>query len=250
MQAEYNNLPEEQQSLMKLYKNAVSAKSGDFLTFSAIGGTGDHVSGVDIDAGKYKYLAKPNKAEVQIETVALDDIISSLPPEQQSIFLLKVDVQGHEASVFDGLTESLKAGKMRYILFEYWVDALDQARNNDFGTCSSVKDILMPLVDAGYELFDLSVLAHPKAGNEVTRAYLGNYFRPLNFEEHCKWFASLGIKDRQNKGGGGEGAAYEMGYWTDVLAVYKGDFLMTEVGNELNIQGRRPNPPITLHRLP
>ncbi len=111
------------------------------------------------------------------------------------------------------------------ILFEYWVDALDQASKQDFGSCTAVKDILIPLVDAGYDLFDLSVSAHPKAGTKVTHAYTQRYYRPLDFKANCHWFASRGAADRKAMVNNGE-EPYTMGYWTDILAVYKGELMI------------------------
>mmetsp|Transcript_29301 Transcript_29301/g.41934 ORF Transcript_29301/g.41934 Transcript_29301/m.41934 type:complete len:382 (-) Transcript_29301:817-1962(-) len=239
MEKQFEQLPNDQKSRMQLFQKAVSDKSGQVLQFASIGGTGDHAAGVDLDAGMQKYVNAPNQGIINVETVALDDIVQNQPPDH-SVFLLKVDVQGHEASVFRGASKSILNGKIRYILFEYWVDALDQARNRDFGSCTAVRDILIPLVDAGYELFDLSLTAHPKAGKSVTRDYVQRYFRPLNFDEHCNWFASLGASDRQKRNSDADGSAqgYSMGYWTDVLAVYKGSF---DLGNDMStVKGHAP----------
>jgi FkbM family methyltransferase len=234
MKEQYDRLPEEQRNRMELYPKAVSDQSGQILEFASIGGTGDHAVGVTIDQGNHKYVHKEN-AVVKVATVALDDLILSDAYKSTTIFLLKIDVQGHEAKVFKGLSKTLKAGSIRYILFEYWVDALDQACNQDFGSCTAVNDILVPLVDAGYELFDLSVSAHPLAGTKVTHAYTQRYFRPLNFEQNCQWFASLGAADRalQDK-------PYTMGYWTDVLAVYKGELSLSTSGDMTKEQGHAP----------
>jgi len=225
MKEQFERLPDEQKSRMELYPKAVSDKSGKILEFASIGGTGDHAVGVHIDQGNAKYVNNRDKAVVQVETVALDDLIMSSSSTISSVFLLKVDVQGHEASVFRGLSKSIKGGKIRYILFEYWVDALDQASKQDFGSCTAVKDILIPLVDAGYDLFDLSVSAHPKAGTKVTHAYTQRYYRPLDFKANCHWFASRGAADRKAMVNNGE-EPYTMGYWTDILAVYKGELMI------------------------
>ena len=239
MEKQFEQLPNDQKSRMQLFQKAVSEKSGQVLQFASIGGTGDHAAGVDLDAGMQKYVNAPNQGIINVETVALDDILQNQPPDH-SVFLLKVDVQGHEASVFRGASKSILNGKIRYILFEYWVDALDQARNRDLGSCTAVRDILIPLVVAGYELFDLSLSAHPKAGTSVTHDYVQRYFRPLNFDEHCKWFASLGASDRQKRNSDVDGSAqgYSMGYWTDVLAVYKGSF---DLSNDMKtVKGHAP----------
>ena len=104
MKEQHEKLSPEVKSLIKLQHNAVSAKSGETLMFSAIGGTGDHISNVNIDAGQAKYDRKPNKGQVAVQSVSMDDLLSTHLPPDSSVYILKVDVQGHEASVFSGLT--------------------------------------------------------------------------------------------------------------------------------------------------
>jgi len=212
--------------LITILNKAGSAKSRQVLTFDAIGGTGDHVAGVNLDAAqKTKYDVNP-ASKVQVETLALDDLIDSLPSGSH-VFLAKIDVQGHEASVFEGMQKSISQGKIRYILFEYWVDALDQAAGLPTGSCSSVNTILRPLYNAGYSLYDLSVLFHPGANDKSTQmANWKKWFRPVDAQEHCEWFANLGKRGREELN-------YEMGYWTDILAVYGGAFSLEEQGNPL-----------------
>jgi len=147
-------------------------------------------------AQKTKYDVNP-ASKVQVETLALDDLIDSLPSGSH-VFLAKIDVQGHEASVFEGMQKSISQGKIRYILFEYWVDALDQAAGLPTGSCSSVNTILRPLYNAGYSLYDLSVLFHPGANDKSTQmANWKKWFRPVDAQEHCEWFANLGKRGRE-----------------------------------------------------
>lgn len=204
--------PQNIQDRLQVFNNAVSEVSGATLLFDAIGGTGDHVSGMNLDAAqKTKYDVRKN-SKVEVTSVSLDDTIDKLAPDE-SVFLLKVDVQGHEAHVFKGMEKSLKAGKIKYIMFEYWVDALDDASGKPNGSCSAVDSILIPLVEAGYALFDMKVLWHPNAktkGVKVAHNYA--YNRPLDFRENCQWFVQRGRETKD----------YDMGYWTDVVAVYGG----------------------------
>merc|ERR1719491_2932346 len=159
-----------------------------------------------------KYDTKPNSL-VNVPTVTLDDTIANLKPHE-SVFLVKIDVQGHEAQVFKGFEKSIKAGKVRNILFEYWVDALDNAADQPSGTCTGVENILLPLVNAGYTLFDTMIQHHPNAQKLSPEVHqtLFPYFRPLNFMDNCMWYVDKGKKTPN----------YNMGYWTDVLAVYNG----------------------------
>lgn len=203
---------------IKIHHKAVSDVSNSTLIMDAIGGTGDHVSGMRLDmAQEDKYDSRPNSRK-EVKTIALDDVIKELQP-YESVYMLKIDVQGHEAHVFKGLKNSLKAGKIRNILFEYWVDALDVTSNKPIGTCSGVNDILMPLVNAGFVLFDMKVVWHPNAKTDGIGVDRNSaYFRPLDFKKNCEWYVEKG-RNTPN---------YTMGYWTDVLAVYSGEWTSSE----------------------
>eukprot|EP00978_Attheya_sp_CCMP212_P014027 scaffold35555_cov45-Attheya_sp.AAC.2 len=240
MKEQHEQLSPELKSLITLQHKAVSSKSGETLMFSAIGGTGDHVSNVNIDEGQAKYDRQPNKGQVAVETISMDDLLSTHLPPDSSVYILKVDVQGHEASVFSGLTLP-GTRPIRYILFEYWVDALDQAKGVPMGSCSSVQDVLLPFVEAGYELFDLSIVNHPKAKKRIKQKFVQSFFRPMDLVAHCQWFADRGKQDRANPISGGKDGPYNMGYWTDMLAVYQGEeFLPVEHG-DLNRPGHLPH---------
>jgi FkbM family methyltransferase len=52
--------------------------------------------------------------EIPINIVALDDVI----PESVSLAVVKIDVEGHELSVFKGMQDILESRRVRYIVFE------------------------------------------------------------------------------------------------------------------------------------
>ena len=91
--------------------------------------------------------------------------------------MVKIDTQGHEIEVFKGFQESLRRGLMRYVLFEYWVDAMDEAEGAEFGACRSV-DILNTLSSYGYDTFDMGVLNHPKAPQSRKGHWREKYVEP------------------------------------------------------------------------
>ena len=71
---------------------------------------------------------------------------------------MKIDTQGYEANVFDGLSRVLSGSSkniVRYILFEYWVDAIDLNAGLPLTSCSSTK--ILNKLSERYELFDLTV---------------------------------------------------------------------------------------------
>ena len=50
-------------------------------------------------------------------------------------YLLEVDTQGYEISIFAGLTSALDAGAIAYIVFEFWPRGMDLMADME-GTCS------------------------------------------------------------------------------------------------------------------
>ena len=87
------------------------------------------------------------------------------------------------------------------------------------GSCCSVAvTVLGTLVDAGYKLYALPTVAHPKAW-DISRTsfhHITNWRRrPLNdYRSDCQNFL-----DHEKKFPNPE---YHMGYWTDILAIAPG----------------------------
>lgn len=217
MEKEWGALRSEQKDRIVMHNKAVGKESGQTVSFSSIGGTGDHVDGTQTldEAEKVRDRKSNQAATVSVETISLDDVILSLPSEQW-VYLVKIDVQGYEANVFRGMSKALAGSKIRYILFEYWVDALDQTAGLPLGSCSGVTDILEPLARAGYELFDLSVQNHPK-GQNLRPNRKESRFSPLEFDLNCQWMHRRSEEARDK-------IDYSMGYWTDIVAVNKRGF--------------------------
>ena len=147
-------------------------------------------------------------------TTSILSDITTIPILTHPYFFRNLNRQGYEAAVFEGLRKVIDGtskNKVRYILFEYWVDAIDTNAGLPLSSCSSTK-ILNDLAKE-YDLFDLTVSQHPKAPNVnnagVKNQFTQKFFRPRDFMEHCKWFADRGEADRANKA-----VDYDMGYWT------------------------------------
>jgi len=215
---------------VQLLNRAVSDVSGQEVAFTADGSTGDHVQGLTSSA------VDPDKNKVQVETAALDDVIANLTHDE-SVYIAKIDVQGFETNVMKGLKGALAAGKVRYVLFEYWVDAIDEMQNQPYGSCTAVSNILSLLVSSGYTLFDLQVQAHPKSLVDMTHHHKQNFYRALDFWDNCKWYSDRGDLERAEAKGG-----WSMGVWADVLAVYGGEFSNVEMG-DLGVVGHAPRKP-------
>jgi FkbM family methyltransferase len=199
-------------SLITLYNRAVGATTGEQLSFSGGGGTGDHVGeGLDVWAmtrTASSTIHKNNSSSdktVMVETIKLDDIILL----HKHVFVIKIDTQGFEPAVFAGLDKSLRAKRVSFVLFEYWPRGMDFMNNRD-GQCIAAS-ILKRLASYGYRLVALSVSAHPKAGREHGQYIDG---RPMSgFQAHCMWYYELERLVLGNR------TDYRMGYWSDILAV-------------------------------
>lgn len=155
-------------------------------------------------------LKKKQGKMVLVPSIRLDDIVAET--EQQHVFLLKVDTQGFEPSVFRGLTDTVQSRKVDFILFEFWPKGMDlMAPNRKLGDCVA-GELLQTLVDQGYELYAMGIMVHPNSppsGKDFIRSSQARV-RPFHdMHEYCRWFYSLDEKYA--------GDAYKMGHWSDML---------------------------------
>lgn len=227
--------------LIHLYNVAAGGSPG-MVDFKSTGSTGDMVGGDGADMwkmtrGKRTSAYTDDQNVVQVQTVRLDNLISEkISPTSSTdniIFLAKIDVQGYEPFVFQGLSESIKSNRIMYYLFEYWPKGMDFIQEVPFDSdeiCKASVKILDDLASAGYQLFALSAHVHPhsyshfstkmtadylsKLPDELQKKKLGNVIqsRPLdNLMDNCKWYYQLEKIFPQDD--------YYMGFWSDVLAV-------------------------------
>lgn len=145
--------------------------------------------------------------------------------------MLKVDVQGHEPSVFSGITKSIREHKIDLVLTEYWPPKGIDFMNDSMGArkeCLKPVGMLLMLVDSGYTLYALAGLVDPRAPKDGALARMkrhnkGIKMMPINsLMDHCMWFYDLERKYRDGDGMAQTGGIYEFGYWTDILAVRPG----------------------------
>ncbi|CAB9520082.1 expressed unknown protein [Seminavis robusta] len=222
------------QTRIHLYNNAAAALPGLKLNFSAGGSPGDHVGSYDV----WKMQAAAGAPPTQVDSIRLDDLIGELIPQKShdKLFVLKVDTQGYEPSVFAGLEHSVfLEHRVDYVMFEYWPKGMDLLTTGDVHKRSCVAHlILQALHEAGYTLYALPNTAHPRAPKEALEAIVAEQAPMNNFQENCLYYYQ--VEDRFSTGD------YKMGYWSDMLAVAPGASLLqnpvTEVGQILQQQKR------------
>ena len=210
---------------INLYNVAAGNTSGGTLDFTSTGSTGDHVGTGDVwTMEESKHTSDVDKDVVQVKSVRMDDIIkgkiepswtsvpkgSALP--SNSVFMLKIDTQGFEPTVFSGLTESLNQHKIQFILFEYWPRGIDFMAGSRT-KCDVVVNLLNTLIDFGYTLHGTNGESHPKGNTKEIRSLLNSKTdRPFDdLRKNCMWFYDL--QERFPIDG------YKMGYWSDILAI-------------------------------
>jgi len=197
-------------------------------------------------------VGNDNVPAVNVKSVAIDDIIQnkvrptidyaesnsrSADGKIDKLFLLKVDKQGHEPSVFSGLKQSIREHKIDFIMTEYWPKGID-FMNDTMGPeteCQKSIEMMQLMIDAGYTLYTTSVTSHRNAPqNTALKAiHAHNHLRkpeiqtPIDsLRAHCMWFYDLERDPKylkmNPKRPTSENYEYKMGYWTDVLAVAPG----------------------------
>lgn len=186
----------ELQQYIHLHNVAAGGTTGDVVEFSASGGTGDHIGKLN---GWKMTLEEGEDSRynvVEVTTMKLDDLIYHHTVENEApideVYAIKIDTQGFEPSVFEGLEESIKNHKIKYVLTEYWPNGMALMRNNTDDKCGVSTRILSQLTAAGYSIYALPIQAHAtikdhKVSNEKWREE-----RPLNdFRADCEYMLEL-----------------------------------------------------------
>jgi len=217
---------------IRFYQMAAGSSTGVELDFSSSGGTGDHVGGA-IDVWKMEKLANAeqpkHEQKVTVKSVAIDDIIIANKPVEPTedytgkvesnginkMFLVKVDTQGFEPSVFSGLKNSIANHLVDYVITEYWPKGID-FMNDMTEKCVKPVEILEMLASNGYKLFAMPNVAHPSSEvPKEAKHYLNdgriNKIPYHDLKLHCMFYYEVERMFPSEK--------YKMGYWTDILAV-------------------------------
>ena len=84
---------------------------------NAVGSTGDHI-GVNTGEINKDYLTNKH---TEVKAQQVDDLVMSLG---KGVYMVKIDVQGHEVLVLEGMRKALAARKVLYVMLEFWPRAI------------------------------------------------------------------------------------------------------------------------------
>jgi len=215
---------EETKNNIHLYNVAAGSETGTNIEFYSGGSTGDSVGNMDWWKMEER-KTKSNKTVVQVPSVKLDDIIAQQITPDRTIVMAKIDTQGYEPNIMEGLQKTIQSGRIKIILLEYWPKGMDTLllnTNTNANTatsssrCKASVHILHMLYDAGYKLYAMNVERHPTAKSfarlRVLRTVTTTKRSLTNFMDNCQFYYHLEETIFPHE-------EYKMGYWSDVVAL-------------------------------
>jgi FkbM family methyltransferase len=132
-----------------LEQKAVSNKAGSIKLFVSEKHSADNTI--------YKSAHDPGRATVDIEAVSLDDYFRDRDPR---VDFVKIDVQGAEGLILDGMHEVVKKNPNVRMAVEFTPEAMKQAGSDPYAGARWLKE-------SGFRFFDLGLAAGPRALKEV-----------------------------------------------------------------------------------
>jgi len=226
-----------------IYNYAVGDTDGGEILFDNSGSTGAAVVSKEEAAKSHRPIAR-------VKTATLDSFFAGnvepdvklQPPSSDiggEIFAAKIDVQGFEPKVFEGMKKTVFERKIHFLLTEHDPMALDEV-NGFAEKCTESLNHLQMLHGAGYRIYGLKLETHPKfekAYNQGLKSLEVQRGRP--FDDAMKDCLNMyRIQDEYY-----EEPDYKFHIWTDFLAVSpdapwpeKSDFLINRIE-----KGRRSN---------
>jgi len=107
---------------------ALGAESGNVTLHRSPANFGDH----------RVYSSDDNREMLEVELRRLDNVLAEVGVDQ--VDLLKMDVQGFEAGVIEGMCETLITRKVGSLLMEYWPHGIKRAGGDPTAMMSTLKD--------------------------------------------------------------------------------------------------------------
>jgi FkbM family methyltransferase len=197
--------------------NAAAGDSGEgYLNFSNSGSTGASVL-TDAQAA----LIQNKDLVAKVKSITMEQVLNNeVKPDYNSlqhsdlhsVFATKIDVQGFEPKVFQGMKKAIQNHKIDFILTEWWPKGVNKM-NGYSEQCGEALQYLYLMADAGYTLYATHIVGHPREAGymEVKRKEFRKGLPFSDIKLHCLELYKLEVKFQLKK--------EAMGFWTDVLAV-------------------------------
>jgi hypothetical protein len=113
-------------------------------------------------SGAYKYRARYFDTslvrEIEVEVSTLD---AELAHEQERPVILKIDTQGFELQVLKGAAETLKSGRIKYVL----VELMTEEKYEGASTYDAIFDLMHSF---GFKLYDLNCTYYEESTGKMT----------------------------------------------------------------------------------
>lgn len=149
------------------------------VEFHSIGGTGDHAGPINPIELQWAPTYQDRPA-VKVPMTTLDVLVGGF---EQDLYLIKIDTQGFDGFVLEGMHEILQRGAVQYVIFELWPSAMHNAGK----PCAQVLNYVLGFEK--YSLYELSLNLKPESNIEVDKQWLHH---PLDPERLCAWYERLG----------------------------------------------------------
>ena len=183
---------------VSLIKKALGNNANQLVKLHSKGGSGDHLGDTPF-TGEVEHGFQANEV-ITMESTSLDAHMREVG-YNGDVFIVKIDTQGFDGVVIEGMQGLLSDQRIDYVLFELWPKAMLH------GGRKSCNETLVFLTEFGYRLYELAMPGlSVELGEAVPDIKASLFHRGSSIKQVCEWYES---KDLSNS----------FGMWTDVLAV-------------------------------
>lgn len=166
---------------VKLVEAAATNYTGTIM-MNAVGSTGDHIG---VNTGEINKAYLTNK-HTEVQAVMVDDMVLSL---DKGVYMVKIDVQGHEVLVLEGMRKALEQRRVLYVMLEFWPRAIKTTSHR------TGYEALKLLASYGYEIYDTKV-HHRRKRKEPNNSPPGtqrknDFFRPTALKAASGWYEDM-----------------------------------------------------------
>ncbi|KXS18394.1 hypothetical protein M427DRAFT_132751 [Gonapodya prolifera JEL478] len=191
---------------IELSQLAMGAQPDGELEFHGAGGTGDHAGSLnegEIDA------YRNTKFDMIVKSTNLDTFLKD---NADDIFMVKIDTQGFDGFVLQGMNELLTNQRIQYVIIEFWPIAMKRAGQ----PCRETLEYISQFKYRAYEgvLMALNYMSPIDINDPIPggkgESYKQNWERKKkDIDSVCKWYEARPEGGPHNT----------FGMWSDVLLV-------------------------------